>query len=147
MDLRKAREDANLPRWKAAQELGTSEDTIKRWEDPTEKAMPTSADVNRMESVYNAPGLWYAWMYSSDEGFRDHMTPPSDIDLKASVLALLAETTTLIDQQARIMKDASDGRIDNEEDRRQLLAKGRDIAQAALSFCAAIREQIKTHMK
>jgi hypothetical protein len=133
LDLRKAREAANLPRWKAAQELGTSEDTIKRWEDPLEKTMPTSADVSRMESVYRAPGLWYAWMHSNDEGFRDHFPAiQTDYQLAMAFVNIRHQLADVMSLQDAMERDAMDGRIDDQAQRDRYM-KELDDVQAAIA--------------
>lgn len=129
--LRKARDDANMPRWRAAQELGVSEDTIKRWEDPDEKTTPTSADVNRMERVYKAEGLWYAWMHSNDEGFRDHF--PALTQSNQLAIAVVNVRHQMIDVMAlhdRFERDAMDGIIDDQQCKERYLRELDDVMAA-----------------
>lgn len=139
-DLRKARENANLPRWKASQELGVSEDTLKRWEDPTEKAVPTSADVNRMERVYDAPGLWYAWMYSNDEGFRDHFPAVQmDFGQAMAIVNLRHQVADVLALQDAMERDAMDGHIDDIKTKDRYLSELDDV-QAAI---AQLKDKIR----
>lgn len=139
-DLRKARESANFPRWRAAQELGVSEETIKRWEDPTLGTAPTSADVNRMERVYNAPGLWYSWMYSNDEGFRDHFPAvETDHGQALAIINIRHQMADVARLQESMERDAMDGRIDDPEAAAAYLAELDDV-QAAI---AQVKDKLK----
>lgn len=131
--LRKARETANLPRWKAAVELGVSEDTLKRWEDPAEKSAPTSADVNRMERVYDAPGMWYAWMYSNDEGFRDHFPAvQADHSQALAIVNIRHQVADVLALQDAMERDAMDGHIDDQQTKARYLRELDDV-QAAIA--------------
>ena len=140
LELRKAREAANLPRWKAGQELGVSEDTLKRWEDPDANASPLSSDVSRMKRVYHAPGLWYSWMYSNDEGFRDHFPAVAvDHSQAMAIVNVRHQITDVLALQDKIERDAMDGRMDDAAACKAYLAELDDV-QAAI---AQAKERIK----
>ena len=143
-DLRKAREAANLPRWRAAQELAVSEDTLKRWEDPTEKAMPTSTDVSRMEKAYGAPGLWHSWMYSNDEGFRDHIPPADVMTLQSSVLQYYSEQSEMLPHLAQLIREAVDGKVDDRAYLRQLIQQLSELLGAGHALMINLRKQQDT---
>lgn len=142
-DLRKARESANLTRWQAGDALGVSQDTIKRWEDPKDNSKPTSADVSRMEGIYGQAGLWYAWMYSNDDGFRDRMAPPTAPDLRESIMKIFASMQDLIDDRAKILRDAADGYIDD----RDMAAKIRSLSDDIASASHSLSEEMKRQME
>ena len=142
-DLRKARESANLTRWQAGDALGVSQDTLKRWEDPMDKSKPASSDVSRMEDLYGYPGLWYAWMHSNDDGFRDRMPPPAPPDLKTSVLALFGSMQSLIEKQTSILLDAADGIVDNKIQAEYVRKTAMDISGAARCLAEEIKRQVE----
>lgn len=132
LDLRKGREARKLTRWQLAARLGVSEDTLERWE--TGKTIPTPDDVSRIEHALNAEGemLWYRWMYSNIESFRERNPPPVVSELLAAVVSVryeLADVQALHDSLAR---DAIDGRIDDPKLRAQAL-KEIGEARAALN--------------
>lgn len=139
--LRKAREAAGLARPAAAALLYVSPETIRRWEDPMDTVTPKSADVSRMEEAYHAPGLWYAWMYSNDDGFRDRMPPPGDTDVRASVLSLYAAVSRLVEEQARLMRDAADGHVDDPALAARVRNVSGDAIAAAQSLMNALKEE------
>lgn len=117
-----------------------SEDTLKRWEDPESNSIPLSADVSRMERVYHAPGLWYSWMYSNDEGFRDHF-PAVGVD-HSQALAIVNVRHQIADVlalQDLIERDAMDGRMDDAAACKAYLSELDDM-QAAI---AQAKERIK----
>ena len=131
-DLRKAREARKIPRWQLANETGVSEDTVERWE--TGKALPHPNDVSRIEHALHAEGemLWYRWMYSNIDSFRERNPAPVVSELLAAVVSVryeLADVQALHDQLAR---DAIDGRIDDPKLRAQAL-KEISEARAALN--------------
>lgn len=139
-DLRKAREAANLPRWKAAVELGVSEDTLKRWEDPSEKSAPASADVNRMERVYSVPGMWYAWMYSNDEGFRDHFpAQQADYGQALAIVNIRHQVADVLALQDAMERDAMDGRIDDQQTKAMYLRELDDVQAAIVQLKDKVR--------
>lgn len=115
--------------------MGVSEDTLKRWEDPDPnvKTFPTSPDVSRMESVYHASGLWYAWMHSNDEGFRDHFPAiQTDYQLAMAFVNIRHQLADVMKLQDAMERDAMDGRIDDHEQKGKYL-KELDDVQAAIA--------------
>lgn len=114
--LQKARNDAHMTRLVASEKLFVSPDQIKRWEDTSLPTMPTSLDVSRMETVYNARNLWHRWMQATDEVYKDHY--PYDIPEYPLALAIVnarhqaSDVTALADVLER---DAMDGHIDNQQ--------------------------------
>lgn len=132
-----------MTRWQAGEALGVSQDTIKRWEDPKDSSKPTSADVSRMEDAYETPGLWYSWMYSNDDGFRDRMAPPTAPDLRESIMKIFADIQELIDNEAKILRDASDGCIDDKALAAKILQLSVDIASAGQSLAEEMKRQME----
>ena len=69
-DLQNARKAAKMPRWQAAQRMGVSEETVRRWE--TGETRPEPDDVWAMKREYKAEGLWHRWMRSTYDSYRDN---------------------------------------------------------------------------
>lgn len=113
-DLRKARESAGMTRLEASEKLGVSDGTLKRWEFGEVK--PSPEDVSRMEAVYNTPGLWYRWMWSNHDSFRDHLPALPEIDqsLLSQAIGLRYEMEDVQKVQSAVERDRLDGRIDDQ---------------------------------
>lgn len=138
--LRIARENAGYSRAAAADLLAVHPDTVRRWEDPMDSTTPRSADVSRMEDTYRCPGLWYKWMYSNDDGFRDRMPPPGETDVRGTVLSLYAAVSRLVEEQAKLMRDAADGSIDDPALAKRIRTVSGDAIAAAQSLMNALKE-------
>lgn len=117
-DLRSAREARKIQRWRLANELGVSEDTVRRWE--IGETQPTPDDVGNIERILDAPGLWHRWMLSNFESYRERYTDiPVAGHLAASVIRMKYEVEDLIPYFKRLEKDAIDGHMDNDDLRRE----------------------------
>lgn len=144
LDLRKAREAAHFTRWQAAQLLCVSEDSVKRWEDPSQKTIPTPADVSRMEEIYCADGLWWRWMRSSDDAFRDRLPAMPELELTGAILRLFAEIGDLDRLQQELMRDGADGEIDDPQLLDRSLKEVEDVlAVGYLLYCRLRRQKEK----
>lgn len=91
-----------------------------------------------MENVYHEPGLWHSWMYSNDEGFRDHIPPLGVFDLQGAVLAFYTEHADIIPHLAGLLRDAVDGRIDDRDKARALYAELTELLSAGHALCMAL---------
>lgn len=114
-DLRKAREAAGMSQLEAGEKLGVSDGTIKRWENCEKGQKPSIEDVGRMEAVYNAPGLWYRWMWWNHDSFRDHLPELPDIQpgMLSPVIGIRYEMEDVQQLQNAVERDRLDGRIDD----------------------------------
>ena len=68
-ELATAREAAGLYQYQVASLLGVSEYTVGRWE--RGEVVPTPDEVDKLERLYKAPGLWYGHMRYQYKSFRD----------------------------------------------------------------------------
>lgn len=141
LDLRKARESAHLTRWQAAQLFGVSEDSIRRWEDPTQKTMPAPVDVSRMEETYRADGLWWRWMRSNDDAFRDRLPAMPDLELPGAILRLFAEISDLDRLQHELMRDGADGEISDPQLLDKSLNEVEDVVAVGYLLYCRLRRQ------
>lgn len=136
LDLQKAWKSHGFTQWQIAQELGVSEDTVKSWvrTDPERRITPHPDDVSRIEQVLHAGAemIWYRWMYSNVESFRDHMPEPKMNPLMESIVSAHYELADVQALRERLERDAIDGRIDDPQLRTQA-TKEIDEAQAALT--------------
>lgn len=133
-DLRKARDAAKLTRWQAAHQLGVSEETVRRWE--TGEVIPHPDDVGRMEEAYHAKNLWFRWMRSNIESYRDRFPEVADYTLPISLVSAKFEIGDVLPLIDSVTRDAMDGKIDNPGDRDRLIREI-DEAIAAMMACKA----------
>lgn len=83
--------------------------------------------------MYHAPGLWYAWMHSNDEGFRDHFPAiKTDYQLALALVNIRHQLADVMARQDEMERDAMDGRIDNAAHREEYLRELDDV-QAAIA--------------
>lgn len=111
-ELQAAREAAGLYQHQVARQLHVSQDTVSRWE--RGEALPTSEQVDRLEKLYKAPGLWYGWMRYHDKPFRDRFPEePGNGDLALTMVQARYQVADLMDKQEAAIRDAIDGKIDD----------------------------------
>ena len=136
-ELASAREAAGLYQWQVASLLGVSEYTVGRWE--RGEVVPTPDEVDKLERLYKAPGLWYGHMRYQYKSFRDrYPEEESGTALAMSMVQTMYQMEDVQRHQADVIRDALDGRIDNEsgfssytETAKKLhAALGRMLAQA-----------------
>lgn len=113
--LKGVRESADFTRWRLAQELGYgSESMIKRWENGEQK--PTPDDIGNLERVLGEPGLWYRWMCSNYDSFRERYADQVHYDHLLSVVTQVKrETLDVIRMHDGIEADALDGAVHKPE--------------------------------
>lgn len=137
-ELRKAREAAKMTRWQAGDALGVSESTVERWE--TGEVKPSPEDVGRMEKAYRAPGLWYGWMYSNHDSFREHFPPAMPLGIvPVAVMNVRHQLSDVLAMQDEVERDALDGKLDDER-LRENYKRELDEAMAAIQEA---KERIK----
>ena len=143
VDLRKARDLAGLTRIQAAPLLGVSESTLKNWEDPSIKTLPVSADVSRMEDIYHADGLWWRWLRSHDDAFRDRMPPLPAMELQGAIMSTFAEAADLLELQQALFKDGADGEINDPLLlEKSLKETGELLASVYMLYCRLKRQKV-----
>ena len=112
-ELQTAREAAGLYQYQVAHLMHVSEDVISRWERGETKPDPDQVDA--LEKLYNAPGLWYGWMRFQYKSFRDrYPDDPGNAALALSMVNAQYEVRDMVQKQEEVIRDALDGKIDNE---------------------------------
>ena len=134
--LQRLRESAKMTRKEAAPLIGVSEETLRRLEtvdiDRKRDQQPTSGDLARMETAYHAPGLWYNFLHSNDDAFRDHLPPLPEYNAQGALMAFFVETAEAVVLEKDALRDAADGKIDSPDLRRKLIKEVEDVAAAAI---------------
>lgn len=113
-ELKAAREAAKLYQYQVAYLMHVSEDTVSRWE--RGEAQPTPDEVDQLEQLYKAPGLWYGWMRYHYKSFRDrYPEDPGNTALALSMVNAKYELADLLERQEGAIRDALDGKIDDKK--------------------------------
>lgn len=137
-ELKAAREAAGLYQHQVAYLMHVSEDTISRWE--RGEAQPSPDQVDELERIYKAPGLWYGWMRYQYKSFRDrYPEDPGNAALALSMVNAKYELADLAAKQEAAIRDALDGKIDNPRAFAEYLKEAKD-AHAALGRLLARAE-------
>ena len=118
--------------------MGVSEDTVSRWERGDVK--PTPEDVSALEKLYKAPGLWYGWMRYNYPSFRErYPEDPGNAALALSMVNAKYELADLLEKQEGAIRDALDGKIDDEKAFAAYLREAKE-AHAAIGLMLARAE-------
>ena len=137
-DLKTAREAAGLYQFQVAHLMHVSEDVIGRWE--RGETQPTPDQVDKLEILYKAPGLWYGWMRYHFKSFRDRY--PENQENAALALSMVNakyELADLLERQEAAIRDAMDGKIDDEKSFAAYIKEAKD-AHAAIGLMLAKAE-------
>lgn len=112
-ELRIERDKRDIKRWQVAEALGVSTDTIGRWE--SGEAKPEPDDIDKLEKLYNSPGMWHKWMMSHYDSYRERYSDAPDVEhLSAVIASVKFELNDVLDINDDMERDALDGKIDNE---------------------------------
>ena len=110
--------------------MGYSDDVISDWE--TGKSKPTPDQVDALEKLYKAPGLWHGWMRENFQSYRDrYPESPSNAALALSIVNAKYQIADVAMAQEKVIRDALDGRID---DRRSFEAYIQEAKKAHAAF-------------
>lgn len=111
LELRRARESHKMPRWQLAQEIGVSEETLKRWEYGDQ--MPEPDDVGAIERALGERSIWHQWMMSHYDSYRERYSQAPAYGLTSAVIRTRYELNDVMTLQERVERDAVDGRLDD----------------------------------
>ena len=137
-ELKTAREAAGLYQHQVAYLMHVSEDVVGRWE--RNETQPTPDQVDELEELYKAPGLWYGWMRYHYKSFRTRYPEnPENAALALAMVNAKYELADLTAQQEAAIRDALDGKIDDERGFAAYLREAKD-AHAALGLMLARAE-------
>lgn len=137
-ELKAAREAAELYQHQVAYLMHVSDDTVSRWE--RGEVQPTPDEVDKLGKIYKAPGLWYGWMRYHYKSFRDrYPEDPGNAELALSMVNAKYEMADLATRQEAAIRDALDGKIDDEKAFAAYIKEAKD-AHAALGLMLAKAE-------
>ena len=137
-ELASARKSAGLYQHQVARLMHVSEDVVSDWE--TGKTLPHPDQVSKLEELYKAPGLWYGWMRYNIKSFRDRYPEnPENAALALSMVNAKYQVADLLERQERAIRDALDGKIDDERAFEEYIKEAKE-AHAALGLMLAKAE-------
>ena len=137
-ELASARKSAGLYQHQVARLMHVSVDVISDWE--TGKTLPHPDQVDALEKIYNAPGLWYGWMRYNVKSFRDRYPEnPENAALALSMVNAKYQVADLLERQEQVIRDALDGKIDDERAFAEYIKEARE-AHAAIGAMLAKAE-------
>lgn len=120
-----------MTQWQAAQAVGVSESTIARWE--SGEASPDPEDVDALEGIYKATGLWHRWMRSHYDSYRKrYPEEAANRDLSLAIVNIRHQMEDVRELQDAAERDAMDGRIDNPQTAARYTKELREL-QASVS--------------
>lgn len=138
IELASARKSAELYQHQVARLMHVSEDVVSDWE--TGKTLPHPDQVSKLEEIYKAPGLWYGWMRYNIKSFRDRYPEnPENAALALSMVNAKYQVADLLERQERAIRDALDGKIDDERAFAEYIKEAKE-AHAALGLMLAKAE-------
>lgn len=111
---------------------------IARWE--ADEALPDPEDVDALERVYQAPGLWHRWMRSHYDSYRKRYPEVvANNGLALAVVDVRHQTQDVMELQDKVERDAMDGKIDDPQAKEQYRKK----LQAARASIDRTLEQLE----
>ena len=137
-ELAAARKAAGLLQHQVGRHMAVSADVISDWE--TGKSRPDPDQVDELEKLYKAPGLWHGWMRYHYQSYRDRY--PESPGSEALALLMVNAKYQAADVAAReeqVIRDALDGRIDDKKAFAEYIRQARK-AYAALGEMLARAE-------
>lgn len=138
IDLRKAREARKMTRWQLGNAIGVSDDTIARWEDPRNPAMPSYEDIDRIGEVLEHETMWYLWMLTYCDSYRKRYIDVPDYSLPISINRVRHVITDIMQLQDQVERDAMDGKIDD----RQLSGMYEELLKMLVASASQVREKL-----
>lgn len=118
--------------------MGYSDDVISDWE--TGKSKPTPDQVDALEKLYKAPGLWHGWMRENYQSYRDrYPESPGNAALALSMVNAKYQVADVLEKQERVIRDALDGTIDDKRGFAEYIQEAKE-AHAALGEVLARAE-------
>lgn len=125
-ELQDARKAAGLLQHQVGRHMNVSADVISDWE--TGKSRPDPDQVDALEQLYKAPGLWHGWMRYHYQSYRDRYPESTgNAALALSMVNAKYQVADVMSRQEDAIRDALDGKID---DRRAFAEYVRQMKEA-----------------
>lgn len=125
--LREARDAAGFTRDQLGYRVGTSHETIRRWE--TGESLPTPDDVDRIGDITGDRTLWHRWMLETEPSYARRYTGAECLEMPISIMRVRLALADVMQYQEVIERDSLDGKLDN----RQTAEAYSDCLQAAIA--------------
>lgn len=128
-DLASARDAAGMYQFQAAHLLHVSEDVISNWE--RDKSLPSPDQVDALEKLYKAPGLWHRWMRSHYKSYRDRYAEnPACMNAALAVVNAGYQAADMKSLTDALVRDLMGGRCDDPKLKAQYLKEAKENVAA-----------------
>ena len=141
-DLASARKAAGLYQFQVAHFLddGTTEDVVSNWE--RDVSIPTPDQVDELEKLYKAPGLWHRWMRSHYKSYRDRYAEnPAGLNAALAVVNAGYQAADMKNLTDALVRDLMDGKCDDLELKAQYLKEAKENVAAHNAAIAMLESE------
>lgn len=111
--IREARDAAGFTRDQLAYRVGTSRETIRRWE--INESQPTPDDVDHIGEIVGDKTLWHRWMLETEPSYAKRYTGAECLMLPVSIMRVRHALADVLDYQEAMERDAMDGKLDDQQ--------------------------------
>ena len=139
-DLAAARKAAEMYQFQVGHLMHVSEDVIGNWE--RDENQPSPDQVDELERLYKAPGLWHRWMRTHYKSYRDRY-PENPAGLNAALAVVnagyqAADVKPLTDA---LVRDLMDGKCDDQDLKARYLKEARESVAAYNAAIATLESE------
>lgn len=135
--LRTARDAQNIPRWRVAQEVGASDDTVGRWE--RGEVVPSPDDIDRYAQAIGDNALWHRWMLAKWESYSKRYIDTEQYSLPLSIIGLRHVIDDILQIHGAVERDAMDGTIDCPQNKAQFTQDLKRLMAAATDILHQVK--------
>lgn len=131
-DLATARESAGFYQFQVGRLLNVSEDVISNWE--RDVSIPSPDQVDELETLYKASGLWHRWMRTHYKSYRTRYAEnPAGMNAALAVVNAGYQAADVKPLTDALVRDLMDGKCDDQALKAQYLKEARESVAAQLA--------------
>jgi transcriptional regulator with XRE-family HTH domain len=139
-DLASARKAAGLFQFQVGHLLHVSEDVVSNWEN--NDSTPTPDQVDELEKLYKAPGLWHRWMRSHYKSYRDRYAEnPAGLNAALAVVNAGYQAADMKSLTDALVRDLMDGKCDDLELKAKYLKEAKENVAAHNAAIAMLESE------
>ena len=139
-DLATARESAGMYQFQVAHLIHVSEDVVSNWE--RDITLPTPEQVDALETLYKAFGLWHRWMRSHYPSYRKRYAEnPAGMNAALAVVNAGYQAADVKPLTEALARDLLDGKCDDQSLKAQYLKEARESVAAYNAAIAALESE------
>ena len=139
-DLASARDSAGMYQFQVAHLIHVSEDVVSNWE--RDVSIPTPDQVDELEKLYKAPGLWHRWMRSHYKSYRDRYAEnPAGLNAALAVVNAGYQAADMKSLTDALVRDLMDGKCDDLELKAKYLKEAKENVAAHNAAIAMLESE------